>query len=47
MAAVSPKNVRPEEDGWLILPVALTPGPSEVDQRVFVLKNEDVQSLTL
>ena len=47
MAAVSPKNVRRKEDGWVIFPVALKPGKSDVDHLIFALKYEGVQPLTL
>ena len=47
MAAVSTKNIRRKEDGWVIYPIALLPDDSNVDHLIFALKYEGVQPLSL
>jgi hypothetical protein len=47
MAAISPKNLRRKEDGWIVLPIALQPSDDVVGHLVFALKNEGIQLLAL
>ena len=47
MTAISSKNLRRKEDGWAILPIAVMPGPSDIDQLVFAIKYEGIQPLVL
>ncbi|MCJ2010924.1 Fic family protein [Methylobacterium sp. J-076] len=47
MAAISPKNIRRKEDGWVIYPNAFRSSNSTIDHLVFALKHEGVSFLTL
>ena len=47
MAAISPKNVRRKEDGWVVFPIALHPSDDVIAHLVFALKYEGIQLLAL